>query len=365
MIHFFIGTRAQLIKTAPVMAECMVRGVPYRFIFLAQHHQTISEMIRMFGIKQPDVVVGDLGQEISTVYKMLKWLLLTFCNGSKDSSAIFGQEKRGLVVVHGDALPALIGAFLAKCVGLKVAHIEAGLRSFHFLHPFPEELIRVLIWQLRLVDYYFCPNEWALKNVEKYPGRKFNTLYNTLYDSLQMALQRKDFDDKVLNIPNEKYALVSVHRYETLSRRETMVKVVDILDSIAKRLKLIFVLHPPTAEALTRYKLQDKLMRIPNIEVRQRYGYFDFIRLLSRSEFLVTDGGSNQEECFYLGHPCLLLRHKTERKEGLGRNVIISRFDSQIIESFLNDYRRFGCRQMFGLHSPSKMIVDHLLAFSL
>lgn len=359
MIHFIVGTRAQLIKTAPVMAECARRGIPYNFIFFAQHRQTIYEIIDLFGIKRPDCVIGDTGQDLTDVKTLLRWASGVFWTGITGRRRIFRNDKKGVAIVHGDALPALLGAVLARAAGLRVAHLEAGLRSFNYRHPFPEELIRVLIWKLHLADCYFCPNAWALGNVSPYPGEKFNTECNTLFDSLRMALDFKLEGEQAL-IPSEQYGIVTLHRFETLSNRQRMEEVMGIIDRITKRIKLLFILHPPTLEALRQLGYYETLAGNPRVELRPRYDYFRFIRLLEKSRFVITDGGSNQEECYYLGHPCLLLRYRTERTEGLGENVVLSKFDPDKISAFIANPESYRRGMPLMKMMPSEMIVSVL-----
>lgn len=355
MIHFILGTRAQLIKTAPIMAECGRRGIPYNFIFFAQHKQTIREIIDLFRIKRPDFVIGDEGRDITNVKSLLSWSAKSFGTGLLQRRRIFGG--RGIVLVHGDAFPALLGAVLARAAGLKVGHIEAGLRSFNYLNPFPEELIRVLLWKLRLTDYYFCPNAWALGNVAAYPGRKIDTKCNTLFDSLRTALETATGDEESL-IPKTEYALVTLHRFETLSSRQKLEEVLEIIGQVTRKIRLLFILHPPTLAVLRQTGLYEVLERNPGVEMRPRYDYFRFIRLLRGSRFVITDGGSNQEECFYLGHPCLLLRHHTERTEGLGENVVLSRFDPEVIRDFVDNYSSFRTPMLQLEQRPSEVILE-------
>lgn len=360
MIHFILGTRAQLIKTAPLMVECIERRIPYRFIYLAQHKETMAEMMVAFKIPEPDAILGDFGSDITRSGTLARWALEILQSGLKHRRDLFSGNDGGIAVVHGDALPAILGAILAKSAGLKVAHVEAGLRSFNFAHPFPEELIRVLLWKFGLVDYYFCPNAWAMSNVASYRGEKYNTLHNTLYDSLQLALNADSSDAARLNLPVDKYAVVSIHRFETIARKERLKEVLDIILKMSARIPILFVLHPPTKVALQENGFYKQLMAEPNVFFRPRYKYHDFVKILDRSEFVVTDGGSNQEECTYLGHPCLLLRHATERTEGVGENVILSGFDSNIINDFIDDYPKFKQIRFDADSSPSKMIISTL-----
>jgi UDP-N-acetylglucosamine 2-epimerase (non-hydrolysing) len=339
------------------MAECQRRGIRYNFIFLAQHRETIYEIIDLFGIKRPDIILGDVGRDMSSVGDLAGWAAKVFALGIAERRSIFRGDTGGIALVHGDALPAILGAVLARAAGLKVGHVEAGLRSFNYMRPFPEELIRVLIWKLRLPDFYFCPNGWALKNVERYPGKKINTECNTLLDSLRTAVNFELPGQEDL-IPREEYAIATLHRFETLSSRQKLEEVLNIIHEVTRRIKLLFILHPPTLAVLKENGLYDTLESDPNIELRPRYDYFRFIRLLKESRFVITDGGSNQEECFYLGHPCLLLRDTTERTEGLGENTVLSKFDPATICDFVRDYESFRRRMPDINVSPSRTVLE-------
>ena len=137
--------------------------------------------------------------------------------------------------------------------------------------------------------------------------------------------------------------------------------ILDILKELAKSMKILFILHPPTKAQLKKFKLFEALKAEPNIELRKRYDYADFIYLLDKSEFLITDGGINQEECHYLGKPCLLMREATERKEGMETNDVLSRFDKDIIDDFFENYEKYRGRPVDGGISPSFLIAQFIL----
>ncbi|MDD3647953.1 MAG: UDP-N-acetylglucosamine 2-epimerase [Candidatus Dojkabacteria bacterium] len=340
------------------MVECQKRGIKYNFVFLAQHKETMYEMMDKFGIQSPNYVLGDVGKDITSAASMFFWSIKVVIRGVLNLKKMFQGDREGVVLVHGDAPPVLLGALLAKLYGLKVAHVEAGLRSFNYLHPFPEELTRVITWRLGLVNYYFCQNEIALKNVEKYRGKKYLTKYNTLFDSWELA-KLADSKTKV-DIPRTKYAIVTIHRFETISRRTQTEAMVKILEKVGKKMNLLFILHPPTKVALEKFELIDRLKKNKNIELRPRYNFFEFSKLVRSAEYLISDGGSNQEESFYIGKPCLLLRYTTERTEGIGKNVVISKFDMRIVEDFVNNYEKYKISPKKFVKSPSEYIIDVL-----
>lgn len=364
MVHFIVGTRAQLIKIAPVMRVFDKAGTRYNFIFIAQHKETISEMLQDFGLRQPDFVIGNIGHDISHAALMVKWLLDLARRILSAGEAAFKGDRNGIAVVHGDALPALVGAVWAKLNGLKVAHVEAGLRSYDYLHPFPEELIRVSLWRMSLVDICFCPNEWAVNNLSRFSMTKINTQCNTLLDSLRMATEIGERSESPVRGLWEKYGVVSLHRAETLMSKARLTSALNAVSKISETLPLIFVLHPSTRKTLKGQDLLGPLSMNPNLLLHPRLNYFDFMALLKRSEFLITDGGSNQEECSYLGHPCLLLRAVTERVEGVGANVIISDFQESRIAEFVAHYEDYRKPPVTLGVSASEIIFDSLKEFA-
>lgn len=354
MVYIIIGTKAQLIKMAPVMNSLQRERMNYNFIFTGQHKETIKELINVFKLKKPDYVLYK-GKDITKVSQMVLWVFQCLIRTMKNKKKIF-RNMNGIVLVHGDAFSALLGALMGKIRGLKVGYIEAGLRSFDFFTPFPEEITRRLT--SRLADYHFCPGKWALANSKKYKGIKIDTQANTLFDSLKLVIQNKD---KIkIEIPKEMYCLVSIHRFENIFNKKQLISLLDILDTISKQIRVLFILHKPTKEKLKEYGLYQQLKRNPNIELRPRYDYFKFIKLLWHSEFVITDGGSNQEESYYLGKPCLLMRKTTERKEGLNKNVVISKYNKKVITEFVNNYQKYKINSLNFKISPSRIIVDYL-----
>jgi UDP-N-acetylglucosamine 2-epimerase (non-hydrolysing) len=276
-----------------------------------------------------------------------------------NKKGIFKDDKDGIVITHGDTISTLLGALMGKLAGLKVGHVESGLRSFNIFHPFPEELTRVATFGL--CDCFFCPGEWAMNNLKKHKGKKINTGVNTLFDSLKWALENSDQIE--VEMPQEKYCIISIHRYENMNTRSKFLNMIKIVERIATRIKALFFLHPVTEKKIHQYGFYDRLKGTPQLELRPRYSYFQFIKLLYGSEFMVTDGGSNQEECFYLGKPCLLLRKATERQEGLGKNVCLSQMKDSIIDNFINDYSRFSTPFLQEEITPSSIIVSELKKF--
>ncbi|TGN39974.1 UDP-N-acetyl glucosamine 2-epimerase [Marinobacter confluentis] len=356
MIHIFLGTKAQLIKMAPIMKILADRGISYNFVHSGQHQETISDIISDFQIKPPDHYVTN-GPDIKSKSQVPKWLYLCLTQTGKNSPCWAGRPKGAsdVVLVHGDTLSTLAGALAARRMGFQCAHIESGLRSFNIWHPFPEELIRLATF--RLASILYCPDESAVANVSNLKKITTNTQGNTMLDATRLAVKAS------VRFSLPEFGIVSLHRYENIFNTERLGWIVEKIIDISKEYRVMFMMHPPTEKRLRDLSLYSELEAQPNIELRKRMGYFDFSGLLANAKFLLTDGGSNQEESSYLGLPCLVMRRATERAEGVGRNVVISNYDSQVISEFFQNLSKYRKESIFGAQSPSDIIVDHLESF--
>jgi UDP-N-acetylglucosamine 2-epimerase (non-hydrolysing) len=351
-IYFIIGTRAQFIKVAPVMREMQLQNIPYTLIYTAQHRENIQEILRIFELPDPDFEMY-IHDEANTRKAFMRW----FLHIARES--IFRAKKYiplpGVVLTHGDTATTWLAAIMGRRAQCLVGHIESGFRSFNLLSPFPEELNRLLTF--RLSDIYFCADEWAVHNLENYRGRKVNVGANTLLDAVRFALDKTatSFD-----FQKHPYGLVSIHRYENIFTSRLIKTILPLIESIAKYHRLVITLHPTTRERLHELKLYSQLKTNPNVVLHDRFGFVDWINICHDAEFVITDGGSNQEELSYLGVPTLLFRNETERKEGLDQNVVLSKFDHGLIHDFLANAKVYRKDLKTSDFSPSEVIVSVL-----
>ncbi len=360
MIHIVLGTKAQLIKMAPIMKRLRDRGIAYNYISTGQHRDTVEEIHQNFGIKGPDMVLYD-GKDITKVPQMLVWAARILWQVLLKRGEIFGHDRQGIVLVHGDTFSTLLGALMGKILGLKVGHVESGLRSFNLWQPFPEEITRLLTFVLS--DVYFCPGSWALENLQRFRGEKVNTQQNTMVDAMREALKTKRAPSQTDTAP-EAYCIATIHRYENIFQHDSLQRIVDTIELIAKSHRVRFILHKPTQQNLIKFGMLERLRENPHIELLPRLGYFAFMNLLQDAQFVISDGGSNQEECSYLGIPVLLLRDVTERKEGLGENIVISHYNKAIITDFIANIAKYRkAPSIDSLGSPTEIIVEHCLKY--
>ena len=358
MIHFVVGTRAQLFKMAPIMIECENRGYAWRWIYTAQHKDTMQSTLDTFNIKPADYTLFDWDTEAKTMKKMWYWLFRILIELRKGRAILAGYTgKKNVLLTHGDTITTWWGALLGRLYGVRVMHVESGLRSFNLFKPFPEEINRLITF--RLSNIYAAPGDWALENLVKYKGDKINTIENTQLDVLRFGM--KNADSAKIDLPKRKYVVASVHRYENIFDEERFAKIVQRTEQIAEKLPVYWVQHPATKERLGRLlELQERLNNNPNITLLPRLEYLQFIKLVKNSEFVVTDGGGNQEELFHMGKPTLIFRNETERQEGLGETAVVSRLDPVIISDFMSSYKKYQRQPFNRVAEPTKIIVDYL-----
>jgi UDP-N-acetylglucosamine 2-epimerase (non-hydrolysing) len=358
VIHIVLGTKAQLVKMAPLMVRLRERDIRYRFVHTGQHRATMREMLEEFGLEPPDVVLYS-GRDVVSLPQMAVWTARILAKCLTRRREIFGDDARGIVLVHGDTFSTLLGALMGRIARMRVGHVEAGLRSFHLFHPFPEEITRLLTF--RLAHSLYCPGAWALANVAHLDAEKVDTGCNTLRETLELAGAASPRRD---HVPDGRYALVSLHRYENIFKRSHFDRLLTRLEELAEMRPLLFILHPPTESQIDKLGFRERLERNPGIELRPRYTYFDFVTLLEAADFVVTDGGSIQEEASYLGVPCLLMRRASERPEGLGENAVLSNFDPDVIRGFVRELDRYRRAPQPTEHRPSDIILDSALRWA-
>jgi len=356
-IHVFIGTKAQYIKTAPLLRLMDEEDVDYRLIDSGQHADLSRELRVELGIREPDVVLAS-GGDINSVGQAVRWsgrLGGRLISPSKLNAEVFGG-RGGICVVHGDTPSTLLAALMARRAGLDVAHLEAGLRSHSFTQPFPEELIRIAT--MRLSRYLFAPDDLAMANLADMglSDRGVPTQANSSVEAMAHALS----DTPVAPIGP---AIATMHRVENLKRKERVKGFVRLLLKIVQDHPVLLVLHGPTKPTLAKFGVLETLLDA-GIETTELMPHGDFTRALATAPLVVTDGGSVQEECALLGVPTLLWRGATERPDGLGSNVVLSEYRADITADFLADLDALRRPPLDLDAAPSRIVLDTLLSAS-
>ena len=347
MIHVFIGTKAQYIKTAPLLWRMDADGTAYRLIDSGQHAVLATSFQDELGVREPDVRLGG-ENDVASIPHALGWALrLAACLVSKRRlrDRVFGGLG-GVCVVHGDTPSTLLGMMLARRAGLSVAHLEAGLTSRRWLHPFPEELIRRLV--ARRADLLFAPDDRAVRHLEAMGarGRIVAVPGNTVLETLRRV-------DPAVS--GEGPVIVTMHRVENLHRRRRREGLAALVGRVAVRRDVRWLLHRPSSAALGR-ETMDRLERC-GVRLTALVGHAEFLELLAAAPFVITDGGSVQEECAMLGVPTLLWRDRTDRPDGMGANVVLSHYDPEIVGDFMADPDRYRRSLRIPATDPSALIL--------
>jgi UDP-N-acetylglucosamine 2-epimerase (non-hydrolysing) len=348
------GTKAQLIKMAPVLIELEKRRIAYDLIYTGQHSETFSDLEMVFGLRPADDVMVPCF-EASTKRSFLLWSF-NFWLAAVKRILSKRWHKFSIVVVHGDTASTLYASLAMRMAGVKVAHVEAGLRSPDIIDPFPEEIIRRLV--SKLASVHFAPDLLAVAALFSVRGEIVLTHGNTMRDCLRIAVEKSAGQMKT---SDKKYVIFSIHRNENLSNSEIFNYLMNLLINLSQKINVKFVLHPATRERMHSNGWIKKIKAEVNIEILDRMDYFSFVDLMIGSKFICTDGGSNQEEAAMLGLPALILRKTTERQDGLDENVVLSNFDNQRIENFFQKYLRedWDIKKIQDAR-PSDIIVDRL-----
>jgi UDP-N-acetylglucosamine 2-epimerase (non-hydrolysing) len=355
VLHVFLGTKAQYIKTAPLLRLMDERGVRYRLIDSGQHAALSTGLRRELGVREPDHLLGGV-RDVTTTPQALLWSLqlsTALVSADRLRRQVFGGEG-GICVVHGDTPSTFLSALMAKRAGLRTAHLEAGLRSHSLVNPFPEELVRLAV--MRSSDLLFAPDAEAVRNLHalRLKGRIVPVGANTVVEAMRHSLADRP-------APGSGPVVITMHRVENLRAARRTERLVALAGRIAAERPVTFVLHGPTSEVFARRGL-DTALRAAGVQTVPLVPHGDFVRMLAAAPFVITDGGSVQEECALLGVPTLLWRLHTERGDGLGDNVVLSRCEDATVDAFLADpeaYRRAGLDPG---DTPSEQILDVLLA---
>jgi len=364
-IAIIIGTKAELIKCMPIMIELQKQKKDYWFIHTGQH--SLKGACEEFCIKRPNFVLSQ-APEISTKFwsKINKNSLFWFFSTISKIKKLLRKIKPKYIIYHGDTMSTAAASIASSKLlnskkRWKNIHLEAGLRSGNLFEPFPEEISRQI--SDKFSDILLAVSNLTEKNLEKYKGKKqIIKIGNTIIDSALIAYEKAK--KSKYKKPNQKYALINIHRHENLKSRERMEKIVEIIGSV--KIKAIWPIHDNTLYYLKKYNLINKIKNSKNMELASLTNYPHFIFLIANCEYLITDGGSIQEESLIFKKPCLILRKETERREGLSTginfltqlNVEKSRKIIEDIESERIKVKKF--KNPYGNKGISKKLVEVL-----
>ena len=330
-IATILGTRPEIIKMAPIIAEIDRRGIDQIVLHTGQHYdkEMSDNFFRDLELAAPDYNIhvgsGSHGKQTGLMMKGIEEILL--------------DEKPDIVLVQGDTNAVLAGALVAAKLHIAVGHVEAGLRSFDT--TMPEEINR------RVADVcstmYFIPTEESAVNLlAEGLSRKSlfitgNTVVDACFRHLEIAKKRGFEEESLaeLDIENmDNILTLTMHRAENVDVRERVTSIIDALKQLDE-MNIIFPIHPRTKNTLKNFGLFDELNDLEHVHIVKPIGYLDFLLLTSKSTLILTDSGGLQEEAITLDVPALTLRYNTERPETVtaGGNILVGANKDAILEN--------------------------------
>jgi len=316
-ILIVVGTRPNFIKvTRFKQVAQQFPNLDVKFVHTGQHFdQKMSQIFFDQFDLRPDFMLN-IGQGTPN---------------SQMANVMLGLEKvcleyqPDLLMVVGDVNSTFSAALTGNKMGIKVAHLESGLRSFD--RAMPEEINRLLTDEI--ADYFFVTEQSGLDHL-KHEGKNTSSIFfvgNTMIDSL-VAFDEQVQASTVLNdmqLESKKFVLMTMHRPSNVDREEGLVVLIEMIKSITTSYKLVFPIHPRTVAKLKQYNLWAEIEHLDGLIFCEPLDYFSFQKLTAECKFVVTDSGGIQEETTYRGIPCLTLRNNTERPStvDLGSNVLV------------------------------------------
>jgi len=322
-----LGTRPQIIKSA-LLIHYLYKDPKIDFVLIHTGQHYDYEMSKVFfeelNLPEPyanlNVGSGSHAQQTATMILRLEEVL--------------AREKPDLIIVPGDTNSTLAGALTAVKMGISVAHVEAGARSYDM--KMPEEINR------RVVDHIssllFTPTKTCTENLlkESIEKRKIFEVGDTMYDVLLHQLPKVENSTILnqLNLRPRDYIFLTIHRQENVDNAERLTNVIKALSEL-KEFDVVSPLHPRTMKRLEEFNLLTKLESLKHIKIIKPVGYIEALALIKNAKLVLTDSGGIQKEAFWLKTPCITLRENTEWVETveLGVNKLVGTDPVRIFSS--------------------------------
>lgn len=314
-----VGTRPNLVKTAPLhLAFLEQPGVESKIVHTGQHYDPrLSDILsRQLDLPAPDYA---LNIEPGPPSRQMVEIMDKF-------STVLHIEQPDWVVVVGDVTSTLACAQVAASKGVRIAHVEAGLRSGD--GQMPEEINRIRTDAL--ADLLFVTEQAGVDNLrrEGIANEKIHLVGNVMIDSL-MQCRRKAAEVntlRTLGLHPRSYVLITMHRPSNVDTQPALETILQLVSDTAVYKTVLFPLHPRTRQSLVRFGLLTRLASIPNVRLLEAQGYLEFLNLMEHAAVVLTDSGGIQEETTFLNVPCLTFRTTTERPVTieLGTNQLLA-----------------------------------------
>jgi UDP-N-acetylglucosamine 2-epimerase (non-hydrolysing) len=324
-----VGARPNFMKIAPLMdAYRSFSEFEPLLVHTGQHYdEKMSDLFfRELGIPRPDVNLGvgsgSHAQQTAAIMTAFEQIVL--------------QHKPGMVLVVGDVTSTVACGLVAVKLGVKLVHVEAGLRSGD--RSMPEEINRIVTDAIS--DLLFCTEQSGVDHLhrEGVAPEKVHLVGNVMIDTLLRNREKAEgstiLDD--LQLKERQYALLTLHRPSNVDDAAVFSRLLDALDKVQRNLPVVFPIHPRTRNALKNCPNGARLVAMSNIRLIDPAGYLDFMKLMAHARIVLTDSGGIQEETTVLRVPCLTLRENTERPVTIdcGLNQLVGTDPTAIVTAF-------------------------------
>jgi UDP-N-acetylglucosamine 2-epimerase (non-hydrolysing) len=326
-----VGARPNFMKVAPIVEAMKRREHEFAplVVHTGQHYdRSMSDaFFQDLALPEPDVYlgVGSASQAAQTAAVIERF------------EPVVLQEKPDWVLVVGDVNSTLACALVCTKLGVKVGHVESGLRSYD--RTMPEEINRLLTDQI--ADLLFTPSADADANLraEGIPPERIKLIGNIMIDSLlkHLPLANESRIRQDLDVDDKDYGVLTLHRPSNVDDPDTFARILGSLEEIAARLPIIFPVHPRTERMIARFGFAERIKKADGLRLTEPLGYLDFLGLFSKARLVLTDSGGIQEETTVLGIPCLTLRENTERPitVEMGTNTVVGTDPRKISDAAL------------------------------
>ena len=341
-----VGARPQFIKCAPLSREIR-KGHREILVHTGQHydHGMSDIFFEELNIPKPEYNLGiGSGRHGEQTGKMLI-----------EIEKVLLKENPEMVLLYGDTNSTLAGALAASKLNIKVAHVEAGLRSFD--RTIPEEFNRKLTDHIS--DLNFCPTQTAVNNLlREGVTTGVHMVGDVMVDALELnkkiAEEKSGIIEK-LALESGKYLVVTIHRPSNTESKENLSNIIEALNEINKI--MVFPMHPRTEKCMREYGLMEKIP--PKMKLIPPVGYLDMLRLMTCAEKILTDSGGMQKEAYMLGVPCITFRENTEWVETLegAWNMLVGADKNKILEA-ISSFQNESQGRLFGSFGVSGKILD-------
>ena len=321
-----VGARPNFMKIAPIIKEFSKhKEIQNILVHTGQHYDDnmSKDFFDVLNIPKPDINLevgsGSNSWQTSEIIKRFEKVCVEY--------------KPDLVIVVGDVNSTLACSIVAKQLNIKLAHVEAGLRSFDM--TMPEEINRRVTDNL--TDILFVTEQAGVDNLlnEGISKEKIFFVGDVMIDALVSELDKIKNAKTIqkYNLNRGTYAVSTLHRPVNVDNKENLLEILDAFKSIQEKIRIILPMHPRTKKNIDRFGLNDKMKSMKNLIITEPLDYVNFMNLVMNSKFVLSDSGGIQSETTYLGIPCITLRETTEKPVTLneGTNVIVGNDKEKII----------------------------------